>query len=201
MTFSHSASELLIAVGGSLTFGTYQENGATFVTGTIKDNQATLFPAGSLHFQQNQGCEVRARRRLQVSVADINRHLSSARPVHCRLQLRGPRTYRRCSRLLQEPSCRHVRVHHTLTSTTRSHSYSNSATLGDIGVQEVTDIAGKIPKNVAWGVQECITRCGLDRAGQWTPEAVAHAKRQFTEFMEQGPINARDFEGLPMVKV
>jgi len=66
-------------------------------------------------------------------------------------------------------------------------------------VKTVKNIAGKIPKNVAWGVQECLDRCGLSRAGQWTPEAVALAKRQFTEFMEQGPINARDFDGLPMV--
>jgi hypothetical protein len=33
------SSELLIAVGGDLVFGTFQENGATFVTGHLKDHE------------------------------------------------------------------------------------------------------------------------------------------------------------------
>ena len=41
LTLTRSAAELLIAIGGSLTFGTFQENGATFITGTIKDHQGT----------------------------------------------------------------------------------------------------------------------------------------------------------------
>jgi hypothetical protein len=70
------ASELLVALGGSLVWGTIQENGATFVTGILEDHEggshklvlllkpsfsmlaATLFPAGSIHFQQNLNCTV-----------------------------------------------------------------------------------------------------------------------------------------------
>jgi hypothetical protein len=30
---------MLVALGGSLVFGTFQENGATFVTGTLNDHE------------------------------------------------------------------------------------------------------------------------------------------------------------------
>ena len=80
-----------------------------------------------------------------------------------------------------------------------THKHSTSASLGDIGVEIVQVIAGHIPRNVAWGVQQCLDRCRIDRAGQWTPEAIAQAKHEFTKFMDQGPINAHDFNGLSMV--
>ncbi|KAH7100979.1 RmlC-like cupin [Auriculariales sp. MPI-PUGE-AT-0066] len=156
------ASELLISIGGSLQFGTFQENGATFVTGTISDHQATIFPAGSLHYQQNLNC----------TAAQFFAAFNSEDP----------------GRLDSAPGFFQ-----------QLPSDIDNAALGDIGVQEVTDIAAKIPKNVAWGVQECLDRCGLTRAGQWTPDAVAQAKRELDAFLKQGPINPKDFAGLPVV--
>lgn len=61
---------------------------------------------------------------------------------------------------------------------------------------EVDAIAAKIPLSIAWGTQQCLDKCGLSRAGQWTPDAVTTAKRQFDEFLRQRG-NARDFAGLP----
>ncbi|KAH7101776.1 RmlC-like cupin [Auriculariales sp. MPI-PUGE-AT-0066] len=156
------ASELLISVGGNLTFGTFQENGATFVTGTIGDHQATLFPAGSLHFQQN----------LECTPAQFYAAFNSEDP----------------GRLDSAPGFFQ-----------QLPADINNAALGDIGVQEVKDIAAKIPLNVAWGVQTCLDKCGLKRAGQWTPAAVEKAKRDFEAFLEQGPISPKDFAGLPIV--
>ncbi|OCH89623.1 RmlC-like cupin [Obba rivulosa] len=37
-----------------------------------------------------------------------------------------------------------------------------SATLGDIGVQNVANLESKIPDNVIFGTQECLQRCGLN---------------------------------------
>ncbi|KAG8726616.1 hypothetical protein FRC12_023233, partial [Ceratobasidium sp. 428] len=38
-----------------------------------------------------------------------------------------------------------------------------SATLGELGVEEVQDIAKQIPANIAFGVAECVKRCHVDR--------------------------------------
>ncbi|EJD50746.1 RmlC-like cupin [Auricularia subglabra TFB-10046 SS5] len=154
------SAEILIALNGSLTFGTITENGATFITSTLKDHEATVFPAGSVHFQQNLGCDP----------AQFVAGFGSDDPG--RLDI--------APALFQDLP-----------------ADITSATLGGIGVQEVQSIAAKIPLNIAWGVQQCLDTCGLTRAGQWTPDAIATAKRQFDEFMRQG-INPRDFTGLPI---
>ncbi|KAI0719578.1 RmlC-like cupin [Cerioporus squamosus] len=41
-----------------------------------------------------------------------------------------------------------------------------AASLGDLGVQEVTGIEAMIPDNIALGRQECLDRCGLKRGDQ-----------------------------------
>lgn len=41
-----------------------------------------------------------------------------------------------------------------------------AATLGDIGVQQVEDIAGGIPEAIAFGIDECLDRCGLSRSSE-----------------------------------
>jgi hypothetical protein len=74
---------------------------------------------------------------------------------------------------------------------------SVNATLAGIGVQEIEAVAAEIPINVAYGTQTCLDRCGIERPGMWTPTAIAHAKRQFEEFMAQGPVRPADFHGLP----
>jgi len=41
-----------------------------------------------------------------------------------------------------------------------------AASLGDIGVKEVTNIAKGIPDSMAIGVDKCLTKCGLKRGQQ-----------------------------------
>lgn len=77
---------------------------------------------------------------------------------------------------------------------------SLNATLASIGIQEIESIAAKLPKNIAFGTQKCLDKCGLERPGQWTPEAIEQAKRQFELFMSQTPIRPKDFKGLPSAK-
>ena len=38
------------------------------------------------------------------------------------------------------------------------------ATLGDLGVSEVESLAAKIPRNIAFGVDECLKQCGIKRS-------------------------------------
>lgn len=53
----HSRSTSLIyVVEGELLTGFYQEAGAQYVTNTVRAGQATVFPQGSVHFEQNLGC-------------------------------------------------------------------------------------------------------------------------------------------------
>ncbi|KAH9938175.1 uncharacterized protein B0H18DRAFT_965919 [Fomitopsis serialis] len=47
-----------------------------------------------------------------------------------------------------------------------------AATLGEIGVEEVASLAEMIPDDVAYGSQECLTRCGISIGTQPTNEQV-----------------------------
>jgi quercetin dioxygenase-like cupin family protein len=51
------ATEINYIVNGTVTAGMLLENGARFVTNTVKAGQATVFPKGAIHFEQNLGCE------------------------------------------------------------------------------------------------------------------------------------------------
>ncbi|KAI0771602.1 RmlC-like cupin domain-containing protein [Trametes elegans] len=51
------ATEILYLVNGTLSSGMIAENGARFVFNTIHGGSATVFPRGSIHFQQNEGCD------------------------------------------------------------------------------------------------------------------------------------------------
>ncbi|EIN08820.1 RmlC-like cupin [Punctularia strigosozonata HHB-11173 SS5] len=154
------AGELLYVSKGDLVFGTIQENGASFVTGVLKTGEATIFPQGSIHFQQNLDC----------NPAQFIAAFGSEDP----------------GRLDIAPA-----FFQDLPATIVN------ATLGGIGVKEVEDIAAKIPLNVAFGTQACLDRCGISRPGQWTAAAIEEAKRQFNQFMSQGPYAPVDFTGLP----
>ncbi|KAI0043644.1 RmlC-like cupin, partial [Auriscalpium vulgare] len=46
------------------------------------------------------------------------------------------------------------------------------ATLGGLGVVEVADLESKIPDNIAFGAEECLTRCGITRTNH-TPAPAA----------------------------
>jgi len=52
------ATEFLYVVNGTgLEVGFIEENGARYVSNTVLPGQASIFPKGSVHFQQNLGCE------------------------------------------------------------------------------------------------------------------------------------------------
>lgn len=51
------ATEFNLVVKGSLTAGLFQENESRFITNIVKTGQATIFPQGAIHFEQNIGCD------------------------------------------------------------------------------------------------------------------------------------------------
>ena len=52
------ATELLYVIAGdNITVGFVEENGGRTIINTIGQDQATLFPQGLVHYQQNNGCE------------------------------------------------------------------------------------------------------------------------------------------------
>jgi hypothetical protein len=51
------ATEFNLAVNGTLRTGMLGENSARFVMNTLEPGQATIFPRGAIHFEQNLGCE------------------------------------------------------------------------------------------------------------------------------------------------
>ncbi|KAI0650788.1 RmlC-like cupin [Trametes meyenii] len=51
------ATEILYVVNGNISSGLIAENGARFIFNTVPAGSAMLFPKGSIHFQQNEGCD------------------------------------------------------------------------------------------------------------------------------------------------
>lgn len=51
------ATEINIIVSGQFESGLFQENSARFIMQTISTGQATIFPQGAIHFEQNLNCE------------------------------------------------------------------------------------------------------------------------------------------------
>ena len=50
------ATEINFIVSGTLQAGFFQENGARFIMNTLVAGQATVFPVGAIHFEQNLNC-------------------------------------------------------------------------------------------------------------------------------------------------
>ncbi|KAF8603305.1 RmlC-like cupin [Ceratobasidium sp. AG-I] len=121
-----SAEFFAMVAGDTINTGTFQENGARFVTNQLEVGQATVFPMGSVHFQQNLGCDP------AIFVAGFANE--------------DPGTLQVAQGFFQELPADTV-----------------SATLGELGVEEVEDIAKQIPANIAFGVEECVMRCNIDR--------------------------------------
>jgi len=51
------ATEILYLVSGEMEAGFIEENGARFVDNILTKGQGTLFPQGSIHYQINTGCD------------------------------------------------------------------------------------------------------------------------------------------------
>jgi len=123
------ATEFLYVVDGSqLEVGFIEENGARIVTNTISPGQGTIFPKGSIHFQQNLGCKP------LTFVAALNNV--------------DPGVLSAAQRYFGLPPD------------------VVAASLGQVGLKEVSNLALNIPDNVAVGVQSCLDRCGLKRGTQ-----------------------------------
>jgi oxalate decarboxylase/phosphoglucose isomerase-like protein (cupin superfamily) len=50
------ATEINYIVSGTFEAGFFQENGARFIMNTLVAGQATVFPQGAIHFEQNLNC-------------------------------------------------------------------------------------------------------------------------------------------------
>ncbi|QRV95576.1 spherulin-1A protein [Ceratobasidium sp. AG-Ba] len=138
-----SAELLVMVAGDTINTGTFQENGARFVNNTIEVGQATVFPMGSVHFQQNLGCDP------AIFVAGFaNEDPGTLQIAQGFFQKLPPDTV--------------------------------SATLGELGVEEVQDISEKIPANIAFGVAECVKRCKVDRNStfEFTDEVLKKALKE-----------------------
>ncbi|CAE6436994.1 unnamed protein product [Rhizoctonia solani] len=138
-----SAEMLVMVAGDTINTGTFQENGARFVENKIEVGQATIFPMGSVHFQQNLGCDP------AIFVAGFaNEDPGTLQVAQGFFQQLPPDTV--------------------------------SATLGELGVEEVQDISKKIPANIAFGVAECVQRCKIDRNStfEFSEEVISKALKQ-----------------------
>jgi quercetin dioxygenase-like cupin family protein len=51
------ATEIIYVVSGTFEVGFFQENGARFISNTVTAGEGTIFPVGSIHFQQNLNCQ------------------------------------------------------------------------------------------------------------------------------------------------
>ncbi|KAH7334041.1 hypothetical protein B0J17DRAFT_675126 [Rhizoctonia solani] len=138
-----SAEMLVMVAGDTINTGTFQENGARFVENKIEVGQATIFPMGSVHFQQNLGCDP------AIFVAGFANE--------------DPGTLQIAQGFFQQLPPDTV-----------------SATLGELGVEEVQDISKKIPANIAFGVAECVQRCKIDRNStfEFSEEVISKALKQ-----------------------
>ncbi|KAJ3475443.1 hypothetical protein NLI96_g11833 [Meripilus lineatus] len=143
------ATELLYVVNGTIQAGMIQENGARFVYNEVNAGQATIFPKGAIHYQQNMGCDP------IVFVAALNNEDPGVQS-----------TAQRCEKSFQIAQfgslLRFVSPDFGLPPA------FVAASLGDLGVVEVAGLEAKIPDNIAFGTDECLQRCGIQRPTQPT---------------------------------
>ena len=117
------ATEFNIAINGTLMTGMLAENGARLIMNTVQPGQATVFPRGSIHFEQNLGCE----------------------PINfvAAFSDEDPGTTSLMNQFFNLPSA------------------VIQATMGGMQDTQIRVIHDAIPNNVAFGVQECLQRCGI----------------------------------------
>jgi oxalate decarboxylase/phosphoglucose isomerase-like protein (cupin superfamily) len=119
------ATEFNLAINGSMRTGMLQENEARFVMETLEPGQATIFPRGAIHFEQNLGCEP-----IIFIAAFSDEDPGSSGVANNFFKLPGDIV---------------------------------GATLGGLGAKEVSTLDAAIPKNIAFGVDQCLKTCGLKR--------------------------------------
>lgn len=119
------ATEFNFAVNGTLRVGMMAENDGRFVMNTVNPGQATLFPRGAIHFEQNLGCD----------------------PVFFVAAFSD-----------EDPG----------TSSLANNFFGLpadivGAAMGGLGTMEVQGLDAAIPNNVAYGVDACLSMCGIKR--------------------------------------
>ena len=113
------ATEILYLVTGEMEAGFIEENGARFVDNVLTKGQGTLFPQGSIHYQINTGCDP------VLFVAALNSEDPGTIQVSQRCEVYSPS-------LLSHPL-----IPPTVFGLPPDVV---QATLGDIGLEEVTNI-------------------------------------------------------------
>ncbi|KAI0065403.1 RmlC-like cupin [Artomyces pyxidatus] len=145
------ATEINFSVNTTLRGGVLVENGARFIAVDIAAGSAAVFPQGAIHFEMNPSCEP------AMFVAGFNNEDPGVQQVGQRCK--GPK------------------------ESSRFHIYRTpfdidfglppdivGAALGGLGVVEIQGLESKIPDNVAYGVDECLQRCGITRGNQPTSQ-------------------------------
>ena len=118
-------SEFNLAVNGTLRTGLLAENNARFVMQTLEPGQATLFPRGAIHFEQNLGCETVV---FVAAFSEVDPGVSQLADNFLNLP----------TDIIQ-------------------------AALGGATATEVQGFKEAIPKNVAFGTEDCLIRCGIKK--------------------------------------
>ena len=124
---------LIVNGTGPILVGMLQENGARFVMNHIIPGQSTVFPKGSIHFEQNLGCDDAF---FVAAFSDEDPGTSQIAQNFFGANSDGQAVFGMPSGIV-------------------------GAALGGLGVVQVQDIQSKIPKSIALGVRECLTKCGI----------------------------------------
>ena len=128
------AAEFNLAVNGTLRTGMVAGNQARFVMNDLKPGQATIFPQGAIHFEQNLGCDT------VMFVAAFSDE--------------DPGVSQLANQFFSLPV--------DIVEATMGDSMGQMKSKG----LTVQDIEKAIPPNVAFGVDECLKKCGIQTAGQ-----------------------------------
>jgi hypothetical protein len=139
------ATEFNIAINGTLMTGMLAENGARLVMNTVQPGQGTIFPRGSIHFEQNLGCE----------------------PVNfvAAFSDEDPGTTSLMNQIFNLPSD------------------VIQATMGGMQETQIKLIHYAVPNNVAFGVQECLQRCGINNSASFVQMATSMATSERSRVM------------------
>lgn len=132
------ATEFNFAVNGTLRTGMIQENGVRVVTNNVLPGQATVFPRGAIHFEQNLGCEP------MLFIAAFS---------------------------TEDPGTTSI-----ANSFFRLPSDIVEATMGANDLtKQVEQVQIGIPDSVAFGVQQCLQKCGINRTSS-SPQTAATSR-------------------------
>lgn len=142
------ATELNYVVSGNFTTGFFAENGAQTVLGTVGPGQMSVFPRGSIHFEANLGCEP----------ATFVAPRSEMKTLECSRS-------RKVSQLSRGSDWRARADPHSTGLFGLPPTIIGATLGGGLTPEQITVVSHMIPANVAFGLDECLARCGLNATG------------------------------------